>query len=390
MDTTLFIQSPLQQTLKEVPEKIRDWFGSERITNLVIDLNGGIGVEGEEIRVIPKLLLRLEVKDLEPQNFTQELSSQLKVDYEIAKSIAREIKKQILEPISLTLLRWGIDINLIAIGGSLSLSEIKPKIPEEAEIPPAKLPPGTPLQPIEIESSSQLTEPPSITDTKTKLPDFEPVMPSESADKSFDKAQDKPFMIHQEAGVQPVTGRNKVSMPAVGWFKKAMPAGRQEKPKMPESPIKVQLETFGPKIEERKEPTTAKTETPKQRVVHYREVENPAPFGKSGTQPPKESQPSKIEASAIKPFDTAQGKSEPLKSSMPGKSFGVAQDRPFGTAPSGKAQSGQGGPEQPTKPAEPKVIDLESFFEVTEKKENGIKNEVGLDGNTINLKNNKT
>ena len=398
MPQQTIIAQHLKDELKNIPQKTRDWFSSEQIIDRIINLNKELGLgskiepgpkfkpASEKAAVIPLLLLRLQVKDLEPRNFTQELSSQLNVDYEIAKSIAREIKKQILEPISQALLRLGIDTNLIAIGG-LNLSEIKPEIPKE-EIKPegTKLPPGAPLQSIEIESSKP-AELPSIADTKTKLPDFEPFMPSESisTDKSFDKAQDKPFMIHQEAGIQPVTEKKKIAMPAIGWFKKAlpdrqagMPAGRQEKPKAPESPIKVQLETFGQKGgepfdaaqgKEKKESITAKTEIPKQRIVHYREVETPTPFGKPGTQPltqsPKESQPSKIETPTIKP--------EPSKSSLPGKPFGTVQS----------------GPEQPTRPTEPKVIDLESFFEVTEKKENGTKNEVGLEGNTINLKNDK-
>ena len=384
MPQQIIIAQHLKDEFKNVPPKIRDWFNSEQITDRIINLNKELGLgskiepgpkfksASEKAAVIPFLLLRLEVKDLDPRNFTQELSSQLSVDYETAKSISREIQKQILEPISSTLFRLGIDTNLIAVGG-LSLSEIKPKIPEEIEtippiekietIPPAKLPPGGPLQSIEIEATKP-TAPP-IADTKTRLPDFEAVMPSESM------STDKPFIIHQETGAQPVAEKKKSTMPAIGWFKK-------ERPKAPESPIKVQLETFGPKIEERKEPITAKTETPTQRIVHYREVETPTPFGKPGTQPPKESpaplgrplrlgdeargslneierQPSKIEAPAVK--------SEPPKSSISGK------------------------PEQPAKPIEPKVIDLESFFEVTEKKENE-KNEVGLEGNTINLKNN--
>jgi len=286
----------LKEALKEVPLKIRDWFSSEKITDLIINLNTKLGLESkigtglkfepasEKATVIPLLILRLQIKDLEPQNFTQELSSQLNVDYEVAKSIAREIKKQILEPISQTLLRWEVDINRIAVGG-LSFSEIKPPTKPEIEkkIEPKPLPVEPPteaeLNPAPFPTSPTIPTTPSL---------VAPTIPPPA---------DKPFIIHQETEPKPVGERKRGTPPIIGWFQK-------EKPKRTEPAIKVELETPGPKIEEKKEPIVAKTEAPKQKVIHYREVEMPTPFGKPGIQPSKETQPPKPEESKVINLDT--------------------------------------------------------------------------------------
>jgi hypothetical protein len=229
-------------------------------------------------------------------------------------------------------------------------------------------------------------------------------------------SDDKPFMIHQETEAQPVAEKKKSTLPSFGWFRKAAPAGQPEKPKAPESAVKVELETFGPKIEsvgttqkEKKEPPIARTEIPQQKVVHYREVETPTTFGKPTAQPPKEAQPPKMEMPAAKPIDTIQKPAEsakpfnnqvkpeppkplgtiqqsnqtnaPAQNNIPKKPANTIQNKPLG--------ANQNRPEPPVKPAEPKVIDLDSFFGGPPK-ENPAKNEIELEGNTINLKNNKS
>jgi hypothetical protein len=270
------IQSTLQQELNNVPQKIKDWFGSEKITNSIIDLNQNIGIDEleERGRIIPKLLLRLEVKDLLPQNFTQELSNQLEANYEIAKGISREIKKQILEPISHNLLNWGVDINFIAIGG-LNITEIKPITKPEPELE------ANPIEPISFAAPAQ---PPAE-------------LPIASEIKSFNTTQDKPFILHQETELKPVAEKKRVSFPAIGWFKKSVPSKI-------ETPVKVELEMFdtAPASVETtagkqgKEPVIAKTELPKQKVIHYKEAGTSNPFGKPAETPtpvkPPEPQPS--------------------------------------------------------------------------------------------------
>lgn len=180
---------------------------------------------------------------------------------------------------------------------------------------------------------------------------------------------EQPFIIHQETEAKTVTEKKKAAMPSMGWFKK-------EQPKAPQSQVKVELETFGPKIEEKKEPAVSKTEAPKQRIIHYRDVEIPTPFGKVQSepfkspeeQPGKEIAPRKIETPAVKPeppkpFDAIQTKPEPPEPVTPAAPM----------APAAK-------PEPSAKSTEPTIINLDSFGVSTEK------NEVKLEGNTINLK----
>lgn len=367
MPQQTIVAQNLKDELKNVPQKIRDWFSSEKITDLIINLNKELGLESkiepgpkfkpasEKAGIIPLFLLRLQIKDLEPQNFTQELSSQLNVDYETAKSIAREIKKQILEPISQTLLRWEVDVNRIAVGGLLHLTEIKIPTAKETEVKPAGAKTETAPKPTEPEIKPKPFEITSLPKTlelpkaEIQPPKIEPiVIPPKPI------SAEQPFVIHQETQVKPATEKKSANLPSIGWFKKILPIDRQEKPKTPESPIKVELETFGQKIEEsfgaaqgkEKEPFIAKTETPKQKIVHYREVETTAPFGKAQgepfgkapaereTSPGRQSEPfGKIQNEPFKkpemPLKVKDVLPPPPPMSMPPKPFNAARNKPF-------------------------------------------------------------
>ena len=409
-------QQQVSERWDALPDNLKEALCSEFNANTVWQIGAFNHLSEEKISIIAIIVGDVIYGFLHPDDLDREIQQSLNLNPQIADSISREINRKIFAPIKTDLEK--VYQPPIVAGAEAPATTVTAGIKKfEPPVPSATEPSPKPIEIIAPSKPAETTLPPLV-EPSANFKESKPAMPSEPI------STDKPFMIHQETGAQQVTEKKKVSMPTIGWFKKTMPSGRQENPKIPEPPVKVQLETFGPKIEERKEskePTTAKTEIPKQKIVHYREVETPAPFGRPGAQPPKEVQPPKIEIPAAKPFDTAQDRPFNAPQTQ-GKPFGVTQGKPFNTTqgkpepprPFGATQNEppittqskspdvipnrpynipQNRPEPakseqtPAKPTEPKVINLESFLEPT--KENQPKNEVELEGNIINLKDNK-
>jgi hypothetical protein len=99
--------------LNEIPEKIRDWIGSEEITNLIIDLNGRINTPEEKISVIPRIVFRVATKTLPISEIRKTLAEELGLDSVKVDAIANEFKEKILKPIDSDLRKIGVDIQLI-------------------------------------------------------------------------------------------------------------------------------------------------------------------------------------------------------------------------------------------------------------------------------------
>lgn len=185
------------------------------------------------------------------EDLAKEIRESLNFNPEIANSIAREIDRKIFSPIKSDLEKVYSPV--------AELPEIKPEIKPEPE-------PALPVQP--------KIEPPMVSPVELKPI---PLTELPKAAEPTPVSPEKPFIIQQETEAEPVAEKKKVTLPAIGWFKKAIPKT--------EAPVKVELEIFGPKVEEKKEPTIAKTEAPKQKVIHYREVEGATPFGKPLEKP---------------------------------------------------------------------------------------------------------
>lgn len=414
-----------------LPENLKEAMFSERNADILWQICEAQHLSENKIHMISTIVGDVILGFIGAEDITLEIQDRITLDQRIIQIIAREINQRILPPLREEINK--IYSPLTAIPETKPVTDLYRKEEKKetepksvgigSEIPPKPIEIIQPPKPAEITPPSLLVETPApLAKTNAETKAFKSAMPPEPI------SADKPFMIHQETETQSVAEKNK-SMPTIGWFRKASPAAGQEKSKTPEPTVKVQLETFGPKIEEKKEskePIVAKTEIPKQKVVHYREVETPATFGRPGAQPqpPREVQPPKPGIPATKPFgattqdkpfDTAQGKpfnapqqtqSKPFgfaqnKSEPPKPFSGIAQSKPFGpNQQQGKSSNitqdkpldtiqsrpEPAKPEQPVKPTEPKVINLESFL--GEPKENQPKDEIELEGNIINLKNN--
>ncbi|MFB6212782.1 MAG: hypothetical protein ABEI53_03150 [Candidatus Magasanikbacteria bacterium] len=112
--------------LEEVPEDIRGWLGSKKVTNMIRKINDKLGLKEKKRSVISDLILLLQTKIIPPEDFSKHLSKELDVSPKAANQISEEIKDNILSPIQRSLKEWGVNINLIDVESSLEdFSEIE-------------------------------------------------------------------------------------------------------------------------------------------------------------------------------------------------------------------------------------------------------------------------
>ncbi len=159
------IQQPtIRQTFEKLPTKIREWLTSEEATYIIIELNRRLGLEGILIEVVPNTITRLVTKDLNPQNFVDDLSNGLDVDWPTARGVAEEIERRILRPVEVPLRNEvGIDIKAIFLAKPpaspiiSSATPIRPTIQTNNPASPT-MPPAPPI----YRPASQIPTPPPI------------------------------------------------------------------------------------------------------------------------------------------------------------------------------------------------------------------------------------
>ncbi len=89
----------LQEKFSLLPDTIKEWLASEELVYIVSDIEEKLSLSGEKILIIPRLILRLAVQEVEPQDFTSTLAQELGISPSIAKTIAEDIEKNALRPI---------------------------------------------------------------------------------------------------------------------------------------------------------------------------------------------------------------------------------------------------------------------------------------------------
>lgn len=249
----------LQELLKNVPDGIRDWLGSEKTTYSIIAINKKFGIGREKIQIIPTLILRLEVRNLQPQNFAAELSKEFNRPLEELKPIIEEIKKNILLPIDAELFKWGVDIRQISAAPATGWAQ-GPKI-NRVEI--------TPIAPASQKPASAPAPQPAISQPSAPQPSNAPV-------------QTAPVMLYKKEEPKPLAASIK-------------PQTRGEmtadtKPEVKQVAARVEI---GPEAEtltggEKKEPVIARTPQPEfPKVVHYTDFKTPVDNKGQTAAPPK-------------------------------------------------------------------------------------------------------
>lgn len=238
----------LRTKLSETPESIRTWFGSESVVTHISDVNGELGLKDEQKKTIPRLILRIEIQDLEPQFFSGELANELGLDKTKAQIITTKIKKSVFEPIKNKLIDYGIDINLL----------------DRFEIPPFS------AKKIKKETGFVVLE--RIGEQKTLEPTFVPIITGAETTKKplegapFDITQGKPLIIHKE---EPETEEREKPFKGFGF---PLDFLRPEKPIS--EPIKVKIEGPSGETQKPKKESLFGSKQEK-RIVNYSELRTP-------------------------------------------------------------------------------------------------------------------
>jgi len=190
--TQILTSSPLQVALASVPEEVRGWFGSEKVTRTLMELNERLGLRDEKRSIIPRVLLRLEVRDLPPEDFINTIAEELDIAPMSAKSITHEIKEIILEPIKSSLDDWEVNIDLIDVSGvpaGIKLPKIKKPIQiEKKPIEPRELAPTT-KDPPPSHKASALAEATADKPADAKTSTIAKALVDNLADKMTDNAE---------------------------------------------------------------------------------------------------------------------------------------------------------------------------------------------------------
>ncbi len=257
--------------LNQVPQDIREHFGSEATFEVLHNIQERVGVGSP--RALARLMYRLETRDVPANDFIETLHRELRVSPDAAKTIAKEIKEKVLELKRPPLSSWGIDMDAIHTDGAKSLDEF---------FGLSQVTGGT----ISLEAIGE--EKP----TTVKV-GVEPAKKGEL----FDITRGEPLIIHQEETPTEERKRPFKSLEfPFGFFGKEGEAA-------PSEPVKVRVEV--PK---------------EKRVVHYSELRTPlAPFQKQeeiinletfGRKPPEVKAPipaAPIKVEATKPQPKIEG-----------------------------------------------------------------------------------
>lgn len=179
------IQKSLHDRFLELPSRIKEWLTSERATFIVIEINKRLELVGEDLKIIPRLIARLVIKDLAPENFISELSKQLRIEGNAAETITQDIFQRILRPIDMFLKEINVFPELIFGKGQKippqPLRIVPPIPPSVSPIPrpapsiPLTSPRPTPPTPPTAPSTIPIVRVPiNIMESKSPLPPIPP------------------------------------------------------------------------------------------------------------------------------------------------------------------------------------------------------------------------
>ncbi len=247
---------------QSLPEKIKEWLSSTEAFYTTEEIIQKFNIEFEKETVIPELVFRLCVKDLDPLDFIYELSQKLGAEFNQAKTIAEEIEEKILKPIKFDLRKdTDIDIKQIYLGKPGSRISKEPASLTPSAMPYAPIQKSfrdfIPRKPGEMPPAPVLAPVPTA-----KAPPEKVSIPTVNL-QTFEIERAVPFMLHQEGGTSTTLPTNR---------EKSTPKFSTK----PELEIKVQDYYQNP-TEQKKAPTQVKIETPQDaannsstpRVVHY-------------------------------------------------------------------------------------------------------------------------
>jgi hypothetical protein len=135
--------------LSALDPTIRNWIQSDGVFRTILELNKELGCWGEELSVVPQLIISLCMGEVKPQNFVQEIARGLPflADSQ-AEEAAKTIKKKVFYPLSPTFKKYGLDIDTLSLSlaqPALAARETKMESPKPV-VKPAGLPAVAPAK----------------------------------------------------------------------------------------------------------------------------------------------------------------------------------------------------------------------------------------------------
>src|SRR3989344_9372644 len=197
--------SPILAAYQSLQEHLRDWLASDVVMFSIGEINNRLWFKDEKRKIIPALVLRLFIQDLEPIDFINELSHELAISFEAAKSITQDIEAKVLKPVASELRREvGVDTQLLYFGKPGPRTTKEPEAPasleekskgimyspaQTANLEPATTP-AAPMPPTIQKSFKDFLKPAPSTGSGQAAP-------SEKITAETPKTA-TPFMLHQE------------------------------------------------------------------------------------------------------------------------------------------------------------------------------------------------
>lgn len=172
----------IHKAFQQLPLRVIEWLASEEVTYIIIDMNRRLGLEGVFTEVIPHLITRMAVKDLDPKKFINELSNSADLEWPIAQVAVEEIERRILRPVEISLRNEaGVDIKAIFLARPPTPSTGAPTVPTRPIIQMS-----SPTLPVTPPTISSVPVPPKTTGIPVKI-NVQPARPAQDENPPMDE-----------------------------------------------------------------------------------------------------------------------------------------------------------------------------------------------------------
>lgn len=261
----------LNTIFQSLPESIREWLADENVALFIDEINTKLGNDITDLKseIIPRLILRFCVQDLEPRDFINELSHQLNISFDSAKTLTKEIEEKILKPIEAPLkIDVGVDLKLLYFANpqmTPSVIAVQPAEKKSQEVLAEIATGRTEVGPRDNKSVIARSE-----TTKQSLQPISKIEAPPILQSSNPKPEEqlKPFVLHEETGGMHSTNQNTTSKPS---FSFKVPLDMRPQSPLPTPKANIQLpQLIWPMSPPPKIPTpTTMSGQATTRVVHY-------------------------------------------------------------------------------------------------------------------------
>ncbi|HUY69591.1 MAG TPA: hypothetical protein VMU70_01030 [Candidatus Tyrphobacter sp.] len=234
--------------LKSLPQNIRDWIGSEEITEAISSVNSAMGLSGGQETVLPRLIFSLVTKQISGNDFSDQLKTNLDISPSNKQRLLMLVERDIFSPMEKELVDAGVNLNLT----------------------PATPPPATTTQSPSQQIITPITEVEAVKTPQAQAQDSPIMRPA---------FKNTPFVIH-EADVPQVAEEKRPEAENEYFYHPSFDSAPKFEAPAPVAQIETALDDSS--SARPISPTPAQAGAPPSRVVHYSELRTPVdPFGRA-------------------------------------------------------------------------------------------------------------